>query len=49
MDCLGANSISTFGGNPLATAAARATVDYVLAHNLQLNAARVGVPARRPA
>ncbi|MGH3358180.1 MAG: aspartate aminotransferase family protein, partial [Nocardioidaceae bacterium] len=42
MDCLQANSISTFGGNPLSTAAANATLDYVLEHDLQANAARVG-------
>ena len=42
MDDLPANSISTFGGNPLATAAARATIDYVLEHDLQANALKVG-------
>ena len=42
MDCLAANSISTFGGNPLVTAAANATLDYVLSHDLQANAAKVG-------
>ena len=42
MDCLTANSISTFGGNPLATAAANATLDYVLEHDLQKHAAQVG-------
>jgi 4-aminobutyrate aminotransferase len=42
MDSLSANSISTFGGNPVATAAASAVVDYVLAHDLQGNAARQG-------
>ena len=42
MDCLGAQSISTFGGNPLATAAAGATLDYVLDHDLQQQALRVG-------
>ncbi|UYM04444.1 aspartate aminotransferase family protein [Solicola gregarius] len=42
MDCLQANSISTFGGNPLSTAAANATLDYALSHDLQGNAARVG-------
>jgi hypothetical protein len=39
---LPANSISTFGGNPLATAAAAATIDYVLEHDLQANALKVG-------
>ena len=42
MDCLDANSISTFGGNPVAAAAANATVDYVLEHDLQKQAAVVG-------
>jgi 4-aminobutyrate aminotransferase len=42
MDGLGENSISTFGGNPLATAAATATLDYVLEHDLQANALKVG-------
>ena len=36
------NGISTFGGNPLATAAANATLDYVLDHDLQANAAALG-------
>src|SRR5215831_12543650 len=36
------NGISTFGGNPIATAAANATVDYVLSHDLQRNAAVLG-------
>jgi 4-aminobutyrate aminotransferase len=35
-------SFSTFGGNPLATAGGNAVVDYVLAHDVQGNAARVG-------
>jgi 4-aminobutyrate aminotransferase len=42
MDCLGANSISTFGGNPLATAGALANLEYVLEHDLQTNALKVG-------
>ena len=42
MDGIQANSISTFGGNPLATAAARATLDYVLDNDLQANALKVG-------
>jgi 4-aminobutyrate aminotransferase len=42
MDNLPANSISTFGGNPLATAAAKATIDYVLEHDLQANALKIG-------
>lgn len=42
MDTLPANSISTFGGNPLATAGALANLEYVLEHDLQTNAAKVG-------
>lgn len=42
MDCLGANSISTFGGNPVSTAAASAVLQYVLDHDLQANAAKLG-------
>ncbi|HEX6516249.1 MAG TPA: aspartate aminotransferase family protein [Nocardioidaceae bacterium] len=42
MDCLGANSISTFGGNPVATAAASAVIDYLVEHDLQDNARRQG-------
>ncbi|MGC4821327.1 aspartate aminotransferase family protein [Micromonospora sp. DT63] len=35
-------SFSTFGGNPISTAAGNAVLDYLLAHDLQANAARVG-------
>jgi 4-aminobutyrate aminotransferase len=42
MDCLRANSISTFGGNPVATAGALATLNYLLDHDLQANAAKLG-------
>ncbi|MPZ54012.1 MAG: aminotransferase class III-fold pyridoxal phosphate-dependent enzyme [Acidimicrobiia bacterium] len=42
MDCLGANSISTFGGNPLATAGALANLDYLIEHDLQTNAYKMG-------
>lgn len=42
MEAVNGISFSTFGGNPLATAAGNAVVDYVLAHDLQGNAARVG-------
>ena len=42
MDCLQANSISTFGGNPLSTAGARAALDYLLDHDLQANCAARG-------
>jgi 4-aminobutyrate aminotransferase len=42
MDSLQANSISTFGGNPLATAGALANLDYLLENDLQTNALKVG-------
>jgi 4-aminobutyrate aminotransferase len=42
MDSIPANSISTFGGNPLSTAGALANLDYVLEHDLQTNAYKVG-------
>jgi len=42
IDCIAANSISTFGGNPLSTAGALANLDYVLEHDLQTNAYKVG-------
>ena len=42
MDSLPANSISTFGGNPLSTAGALANLEYVLDHDLQTNASKVG-------
>ncbi|MGH8935130.1 MAG: aspartate aminotransferase family protein, partial [Acidimicrobiia bacterium] len=42
MDCLTANSISTFGGNPLATAGALANLEYLLEEDLQTNALKVG-------
>ena len=42
MDCLKANSISTFGGNPLATAGALANLNYLLDNDLQTNALKVG-------
>ena len=42
MDCLGVNSISTFGGNPVACAAALATIDYLLEHDLQTNSLKQG-------
>jgi 4-aminobutyrate aminotransferase len=35
-------SFSTFGGNPVSTAAGNAVIDYVLHHDLQANAKRVG-------
>jgi 4-aminobutyrate aminotransferase len=42
LDGLRGNGISTFGGNPVSTAAANATLDYVLSHDLQKNAAVTG-------
>lgn len=42
MDSLPANSISTFGGNPLSTAGALANLRYVIEHDLQTNASKVG-------
>ncbi|KAA2256130.1 aspartate aminotransferase family protein [Solihabitans fulvus] len=42
MDCLTANSLSTFGGNPVSTAGALATLEYLLDHDLQANAAKLG-------
>ena len=42
MDSLPANSISTFGGNPMSTAAGLANLDYLLEHDLQTNAYKVG-------
>jgi 4-aminobutyrate aminotransferase len=44
MDCLRAHSISTFGGGPLVAAGALANLDYLLAHDLQGNARRIGGP-----
>ncbi|GAA4440816.1 aspartate aminotransferase family protein [Phytohabitans houttuyneae] len=42
MNAVSAISFSTFGGNPISTAAGNAVLDYVLDHNLQENAQRVG-------
>ena len=42
LDGIRGNGISTFGGNPVATTAASATLDYVLSHDLQQNAAATG-------
>ena len=42
LDGLRGNGISTFGGNPIATTAGNATLDYVLSHDLQKNAAVCG-------
>ena len=42
MNAVAGISFSTFGGNPLSTAGANAVIDYVLDHDLQSNAARLG-------
>ena len=42
MDGLRGNGISTFGGNPVSTTAANATLDYLLSHDLQRNADTLG-------
>jgi 4-aminobutyrate aminotransferase len=42
MDAVAANSISTFGGNPLVATGALAVLDYLAAHDLQANARAVG-------
>jgi 4-aminobutyrate aminotransferase len=42
MDSIKVHSFSTFGGNPLSTAAGRATLKYVLDNDLQGNALKMG-------
>ncbi|MET8907473.1 aspartate aminotransferase family protein [Micromonospora sp. NPDC004551] len=42
LESVPAISFSTYGGNPVSTAAGNAVVDYLLNHDLQANAARVG-------
>ncbi|MFF3286225.1 aspartate aminotransferase family protein [Streptomyces sp. NPDC003023] len=42
MNCLDANSISTFGGSPVTMAAGVANLAYLLEHDLQGNSRRVG-------
>ncbi|CAM5703052.1 alanine--glyoxylate transaminase OS=Streptomyces griseomycini OX=66895 GN=FHS37_006259 PE=3 SV=1 [Streptomyces griseomycini] len=42
MNCLDANSISTFGGTQITMAAGLANLTYLLEHDLQGNARRVG-------
>ena len=42
MEAYPAIGISTFGGNPLATAGALANLDYVLENDLQTNSLKVG-------
>jgi 4-aminobutyrate aminotransferase len=46
MDAVAANSISTFGGNPLSARAALAVLDYLREHDLQANARAVGARLR---
>jgi 4-aminobutyrate aminotransferase len=46
MNSIHANSISTFGGNPIAVAAADATLRYILDHDLQGNALARGEALR---
>ncbi len=46
IDCLPANSISTFGGNPLSTTGALANLEYLLKHDLQTNSYKVGQQLR---
>jgi 4-aminobutyrate aminotransferase len=42
IDSVRANSVSTFGGNPLSSAGALANLDYIISHDLQANALQVG-------
>jgi 4-aminobutyrate aminotransferase len=42
LDGMRGTGVSTFGGNPVSTAAANATLDYLLSHDLQSNAAAAG-------
>ena len=42
MNCIGANSISTFGGTPLVSAGALANLKYLVEHDLQGNALKQG-------
>ena len=42
VDSVTVNSISTFGGNPLASAGALANIEYLMSHDLQANAAARG-------
>jgi 4-aminobutyrate aminotransferase len=46
IDSISANSISTFGGNPLATTAALANLEYLVDNDLQTNARKVGQQLR---
>ena len=42
MEAMPANSISTFGGNPIASAGALATIKYMLEHDTQKNSKEMG-------
>jgi 4-aminobutyrate aminotransferase len=42
LDGMRGSGISTFGGNPVSVAAGNATLDFVLSHDLQKNAAATG-------
>ncbi len=41
-DSVNGATISTFGGNPIATTAAKAVIDFIEDHKLSINAAEVG-------
>ena len=47
MEAMPANSISTFGGNPLASAGALATIKYMLDHDTQNNSKEMGDRLRK--
>jgi 4-aminobutyrate aminotransferase len=47
IDAVPANSISTFGGNPLVTAGALANLEYLLSHDLPANARARGAQLMR--
>ncbi|GAB3692115.1 aspartate aminotransferase family protein [Saccharopolyspora tripterygii] len=47
IDDIGANSISTFGGNPVSTGGAHAALEYLIEHDLQGNAAKLGAQLLR--
>ena len=48
MDSVNANSISTFGGNPLSAAGALATLRYLNEHDIQANVRKVSAQLREP-
>jgi len=45
-DSIKGSTISTFGGNPISTTAAKAVLDFIEEHNLSINAAEVGAYLR---